>query len=106
MKNLAQRLGARIKEVRRSRGLTQERLAEKAEISARYLSRLEVGDQSPAIETLARLAEVLDVELWELFDSGHTGTSKALRTSFRKLVREPDDQKLRLAVKVLRAVLR
>jgi transcriptional regulator with XRE-family HTH domain len=49
MKDLPGRLGARIKEIRKSRGLSQERLAEKAEISPRFLSRLEVGQQSPEV---------------------------------------------------------
>ena len=106
MKDLAEKIGARIKAVRRSRGMTQERLAEQAEISPRYLSRLEVGEQSPSIDTLGRLATALDVELWELFDFGHEGTQKELQNTMRKLVRESDEGKLRLAVKVFRAVVR
>lgn len=106
MKDLPGRMGARIKEVRKSRGLSQERLAEKAEISPRFLSRLEVGQQSPSIETLARLAEALGVELWELCDFGHEGTVKELQETLRKLIHESDERKLRLAVKVFRAVVR
>jgi transcriptional regulator with XRE-family HTH domain len=106
MKNLAVRLGARIKSLRKSRGLSQERLAEKSDITPKYLSRLEVGQQSPSIETLARLAEALGVELWELCDFGHEGTVKELQETLRKLIHESDERKLRLAVKVFRAVVR
>jgi transcriptional regulator with XRE-family HTH domain len=106
MKDLARKLGARIKEIRKARGLTQERLAEQADLSPRYLSRLEVGQQSSSIETLARLARALEVELWELFDFGHAGTVKELQEALRKLMRELDEEKLRLAVKVVRAVAR
>ena len=105
MKDLGKKLGTRIKEIRKSRGLSQERLAEKVDISPRYLSRLEVGQQIPSIETLAGLAEALEVQLWELFTFGHDGTAKELRESIRKLVQEGDEQQLRLAVKVFRAVL-
>ncbi len=106
MQDLLRRLGGRIKEIRKVRGLTQEGLAEKATISPRYLSRLEVGHQSPSIETVAKLAEALEVELWELFDFGHHGTVKEVRESFRTLIQETDERKLRLAVKVLKALLR
>lgn len=105
MKDLGRKLGARIKDVRKSRGLSQERLAEKVDISPRYLSRLEVGQQIPSIETLAGLAEALEVQLWELFAFGPDGTLKQLRVTMRKLLQEEDEQRLRLAVKVLRAVL-
>lgn len=106
MRDLARKLGARIKEVRRSRRLSQERLAEKAQISPRYLSRLEVGQQTPSLETLGRLADELGLELWELFDFGHHGRPKELRGLVHKMLRESDEAKLRLAVKVFRAILR
>lgn len=106
MKNLPGKIGARIKEVRKAKGLTQERLAEEVKISPRYLSRLEVGQQSASLETLARVCEALNIELWELFDFGHHATPQVLRRTLQKLVRETGEDKLRLALKVFRAVLR
>lgn len=105
MKGLGEKLGARLKEIRKVRGFSQERLAEKVDISPRYLSRLEVGQKTPSIETLARLAEALEVQVWELFDYRHEGTMKELRETMRKLIQEGDERQLRLAVKVFRAVL-
>jgi transcriptional regulator with XRE-family HTH domain len=105
MKDLGKKLGTRIKKIRKSRGLSQERLAEKVDISPRYLSRLEVGQQLPSIETLAGLAEALEVQLWELFNFEHGGTVKELREAMRRLIQEGDEQRLRLAVKVFQAVL-
>jgi|SRR5579884_661097 transcriptional regulator with XRE-family HTH domain len=106
MAGLSRKLGCRIKEIRRARGLTQERLAEQADLSPRYLSRLEVGQQSPSIEMLTRLARALNVEMWELFDFGHVGTMKELQETLSKLIRELDEEKLRLVVKVIRAFVR
>ena len=106
MKNVTGRLGARIKELRKLRRFTQERLAEKTEISPQYLSRLEVGQQSPSIETLAKLAEALDVELWEVFDFGHLADIRDLRATMTKIMKEGDERAIRLAVKVVRAVVR
>ncbi len=106
MKDIPQKLGRRIKELRKLRKLTQEKLAEQTEISYRFLSRLEVGHKSPSIETLTRLAEALDVELWELFDFGHVADVQELRKTMRKLTQECDKRTLKLVVKVMRAILR
>lgn len=106
MKDLLLRLGGRIKELRKLRGLTQEVLAEQVEISPQYLSRLEVGLQSASIETLANLAKALNVDLSELCDSAHQGTVRELHHTLRNLIREADEQKLRLVVKVVRAMVR
>jgi transcriptional regulator with XRE-family HTH domain len=106
MKDLLLRLGARIKELRKMRGFTQEAHAEQVAISPQYLSRLEVGLQSPSIETLAKLAKALNVDLSELCDSSHQGTVKDLHNTLRSLIREADEQKLRLVVKVVRAMVR
>lgn len=106
MKDLRRKLGARLKEIRKARGLTQEALAEKVDLTPQYLSRLEAGHQSPSVETVARLAEALDLELCELFDFGHQGTVKEVRERLRKLIQESNEQKLRLGLKLLHALSR
>jgi transcriptional regulator with XRE-family HTH domain len=47
--------------------MTQEDLAEKADISVSFLSMIERGERAPHIETLASIAGALEVELAELF---------------------------------------
>jgi transcriptional regulator with XRE-family HTH domain len=106
MKDLLHKLGARLKEIRKARGLTQEELAEKVDLSPQYLSRLEGGHQSPSIETVATLAEALDLELFELFDMGHQGTVKEVRERLRKVIQESSEEELRLGLKLLQALSR
>lgn len=55
-----------IKELREEKGLTQEVLAQKAELTRGYISRLESGDYnegSPSIKTLQKIAEGLTIPL-------------------------------------------
>ena len=52
-------LGQRIKELRKARGLSQESLAERASISAKYLSDLERGKRNPTFSTAEKIAEGL-----------------------------------------------
>lgn len=47
--------------------MTQERLAERAEISVSFLSMIERGERSPHLETLDRLALGLEVGVEVLF---------------------------------------
>lgn len=62
-------LGKRIRQLRQSRSerITQEDLAERAEISVSFLSMIERGERAPHIDTLARLAKALGVSVSELF---------------------------------------
>ena len=60
-------LGKNIKFVRSGRGFTQAVLAEKAGISIIFLSSIERGIKYPKPDTLARIAKVLNVEVFELF---------------------------------------
>lgn len=64
-----QTLGSRIRIWRKRRNLSQVRLADLAGITQSTLSNYENGRREPAVSTLIRIAEVLDVSLDEL--AGH-----------------------------------
>lgn len=46
--------------------MTQEQLAERAELSAKFIGEIERGRGNPALQTLARLAEALGVGLIDM----------------------------------------
>lgn len=58
-------IGAKIKELRLLKGLTQEELAERTGLSVRTIQRIENGDVDPRTYTLSALAEALEVEVSE-----------------------------------------
>jgi len=58
---------ANLKENRRKKGLTQEKLAETADISLRYIAMLELGKSFPSGEMLEKLAKALDIQAFQLF---------------------------------------
>jgi transcriptional regulator with XRE-family HTH domain len=60
-------LGKTIKFLRFRRGLSQADLAEKANISITFLSTIERGIKFPQPDILSKLANALDVEVFELF---------------------------------------
>ena len=57
-----------IKSVCRKKGITQRELADKINVSVVSLSRIATGQQSPSLDTIERMADVLNVEPWELFE--------------------------------------
>ncbi len=56
----------RLKELRRSRFLTQRELAQKASVGVSTIVRLEKGMQDPTFQTIKRLAVALDIKPSEL----------------------------------------
>jgi transcriptional regulator with XRE-family HTH domain len=100
-------LGARIKELRRLRGLSQEKLAEMISIDPKHLSRIEVGRSFPSMDTLAGMAKSLRVELKDLFEFTHQKKSSLeITKDISKLLKEADSEKLRLILKVVRSIVR
>ena len=67
MTNLRRLLGSNIKKYRHACGLSQEKLAERAETSTNYVSAIETGRRFPSVETLEKIASVLGIDTPELF---------------------------------------
>ncbi|NUR06324.1 MAG: helix-turn-helix transcriptional regulator [Nocardioidaceae bacterium] len=60
-------LGGRIRALREERGLSVRRLAAAASVSPALVSQVERGINDPSLDSLRRLAEALDVPLFDLF---------------------------------------
>ena len=63
-------LGTRVRELRISRGLSQEKLANMAEIPLSQMGRIERGETNPTISTIHVLSVALEVDIVELFTKG------------------------------------
>jgi transcriptional regulator with XRE-family HTH domain len=65
-------LGRRVQFYRKQRQFSQAVLAEKADISITFLSKIERGIRYPTPETLSGIANGLEVELCDLFRQDDT----------------------------------
>lgn len=65
-------LGARIRNMRKERGIKLNELAERSDLSSAFLSRLERGQVSSSVANLIQIAKALGVAVAELF---HDATS-------------------------------
>ena len=59
-------LGARVKFLRTQKNLTQEELAEKADIGRKHVSNIENGERGLSIDVLIALANALEVSADEI----------------------------------------
>jgi DNA-binding XRE family transcriptional regulator len=60
-------LAFRTRELRKTKGWSQNQLADFAGIARSYLSHILAGEYSPTLRILARLAEALEVQVKDLF---------------------------------------
>ena len=68
-------IAATVRRLRRTQGLTQVGLAERAGLCQSWISRLERRTENPSIATLRRLATGLQVGIADLIDGPATGGS-------------------------------
>lgn len=69
-------IGRRIQEIRKQKGLTQEQLAERVNISPHYLSALERGVYNIKLDLLVDILNVLNCSADEVFQDVVDSSSK------------------------------
>ena len=88
-------IGRRIKAARERKGLTQEELAEKVDLSPMHVSVIERGVKLPKLETLINIANVLDVSADVLLQDVVKNQTKLYSSEASELIRKlpRDDQR-------------
>ena len=56
-------LGEAVRAKRKEAGFSQEKLAEKADLSTVFISRIERGIESPSVDNLFKIAKALSVQV-------------------------------------------
>lgn len=65
--NVKKTFGTSVKELRKQQGISQEELAERAELHRTYVSDVERGERNPSLESITKLANALSVSVSALF---------------------------------------
>lgn len=73
MEEIYRLLARRLREERKSAGLTLERLAESADITAAYVAHIEAARKQATLGTVSRLAAALNLSVSELLSEPKTG---------------------------------
>ena len=66
--NIEKKFGAKLAYVRKSKKLSQIRLAELVDMNFNYIGQIERGEANVTIKPMINIANALDVEISELFN--------------------------------------
>ena len=67
MKDLKTRIGNLVRKLRKEKGLTQEELAERANLHPKYIGTIERGEIDIRIKNLLKITDALEIGLSEFF---------------------------------------
>ena len=83
MSALRKAFGLRIRELRKAQGLSQEALAEKAELHPTYIGGVERGERNLSFDSIVKIAHAFGLSLNELFGFNvkHPTTQNELLTA-------------------------
>lgn len=101
------KLGSRIKYLRQQRGMSQEKLAEAIDIATTSLSYVETGRGFMTLVTLEKLANVLNVDLYEIFQFSTVNTNEEMYdyiVSKLNIIKN-DDEKIKIVYNILKNIL-
>ena len=98
---LKREMGKRLEEVRESRGLTREEVAEKAGISTKFLYEVERGKKGISAQTLLKLAQTLAVSTDYLLK----GEKEAVIWNEKKRLNTIDAEKARKVEEIVELIL-
>lgn len=65
--DIVKTFGDNVKKYRNARGISQEKLAEKANLHRTYISAIECYRRSISLENIQRIANALEIETYKLF---------------------------------------
>jgi len=88
----AEQRGSIIRNSRRSRKLRLSDLAEKTRLSVSFLSQVERGIINPSINSLRKIAQVLDTTLSSFFDEPQSNDGPIVRKEDRKVLIKKDSR--------------
>ena len=95
--------GEHLRAMRKARGLSQNELAERADVNDKYLGEIERGDGNPSLEVLQRLAKALGIDLTTLIGDEVVRLGRGdLRAEVNRHVDALTDDQLRDLVRMFR----
>ena len=66
--NRGREFGWKLRELRKMKGLTQEKLGERSDLHWKFIGEVERGDSDIKLGNIARIAKGLEMELGEFFE--------------------------------------
>lgn len=94
-------VGMRIRMIRLNRGITQEKLAELADLSPQHMNRIEKASRNTSVEAIYRIAEALEVEPDALLYGADNTMKIDYDEELRKLLDDCNDFEMHVLKEIL-----
>lgn len=106
MENLfdKEKFAQKIKEIRLSKGLTQEKVSEMIDVDPSHYSNIETSKTTPSMPTLVKLVNALNISYDELFECAHLEDEEIIDEMIKTIYDRFSLQKKRRLYKILRAI--
>lgn len=105
MKEAKNPVGLKIREIRKAKNLTQEKLAESADVNQRHIVRIETAEGEPSLTTLKKIAKALDVDIDILLKPEGLTKKDLIRLEIDDLLNKFDQKELSSVKTILLALL-
>ena len=93
--NLEKKFGAKLAYIRKSKKLSQMKLAEKVDMNFNYIGQIERGEANVTIHTMKILANALDVEMKDLFDFESVEDLVYIKSELNSMIENYSEDKLK-----------
>jgi transcriptional regulator with XRE-family HTH domain len=70
-KNILERFGTRVRDLRKAQGLSQEAFADRCGLDRTYIGSVERGERNVSLENIERIANALEISISALFELDH-----------------------------------
>ena len=87
-----QLLGKRLRELRKRKGINQEKLAEYINVEPETISNIENGKNYPSMINLENILNVLNVSFSEVFDFEHKNSNENLIEQINRALKNNPDK--------------
>lgn len=85
-------LGRRIREIRKSKKISQEQLAEMISLEPPSICNIERGKNYPTLQNLERIVEILGTTFTEIFDYEHQKSNEELIEEINNILANNTDK--------------
>lgn len=98
-------IGQRIKQARLNKNMTQEKLAEKLDVSVTFLSRIERGTIVLNLKRLSEICSILEISEGEILNGAIPNSNNYLTSEFSNLLKNCPADKARLIYDIAKIII-
>lgn len=98
-------LGNRIKELRITQHLSQDKLGELTGLNGKYLGEVERGNANISINNLSKISIALNIPLTNLIDINHEQNKEILIDELHKIINSANTKQLKLIYKIINDII-